>query len=171
MRTIRFISIVIMAALNQGCVSQVTLQHAMNTIDLTWQEENRNILQENGARVYAVSRVEAFTAAQAALRRLGMIVEQQDPSTGFLYASAPAPTPLSAAEWETVKAADTPRMKQIAAQEIGILGWVAELNPVGFDVLMNAFIREKENGIEIALAVGLRSKAPPPPGGARGTSA
>ena len=52
-----------------------------------------------------------------------------------------------------------------------MLGWGAELNPAGFDVLMNAFIREKENSIEISLAVGLRSKTPPPPGGARGTSA
>lgn len=157
----------IAVVLCQGCVSQIALRHATSTLDLTWGEMNREFLQGNGSRLYSTSSSEAFAAAQTTLRKLGMLVGQQDSATGFLYASAPAPTPLSAGEWETAKAADVQQMRAIISNEIGSLGWVATMNITGFEILMNTFVTEEGDKVKVSLALGLRDKLPPAPGGAR----
>jgi len=153
----RLIGLSLLAIFLAGCVSSEYYRAAITKVDLTWKERNDKILEIDGKRVIEAGKFRVFTAVQKTFRRLGMIVEQQDFATGFLFASAPAPVPLSAAEWEMVRAADTSEMRALAAEEMGLIAWFASLDPVGKDVLVNVFVSEKENGVEVSLGLRLRN--------------
>jgi len=93
-----------------------------------------------------------------AVRRLGMIVEQQSYETGFLLVTAPAPVPLTMSDWAVVQKSDTQEMRSIIAEEVGIASWFVTLDPSAKDVLANIFITEKGEGVEISIGLRLRNR-------------
>lgn len=153
----RVFGLSLLAILLAGCVSSESYRAAITKVDLTWKERNDKALEIDGKRTIGADKFRVFTAVQKTFRRLGMIVEEQDFATGFLFASAPAPVPLSAAEWEMVRAADTGEMRALASEEMGVIAWFASLDPVGKDVLVNVFVSEIENGVEVSLGLRLRN--------------
>ena len=112
----RLFGISMLSLLLAGCVSSESYRAAITRVDLTWKEKNDKILEIDGRRMIRAGKFRVFTAVQNTFRRLGMIVESQDFGTGFLFASAPAPVPLSAAEWDMVRAADTSEMRALAVR-------------------------------------------------------
>jgi hypothetical protein len=154
-----------------SCVSSEQYRAAITRVDLNWKAKNDKILNADGRRVVRAEKFRVFTAVQNTFRRLGMIVEQQDYGTGFLFASAPAPVPLSAAEWDRVRAADTGEMRSLAAEEMGVVAWFASLDPVGKDVLVNVFVANKDDGVEVSLGLRLRNSGAGAGGLARRTQA
>ena len=88
-----------------------------------------------------------------------MVVEQQDPKTGYLFVTANAPVPLSMNEWAEVQRADTPDMRAIIQKDVGIVSWFATLDPSAKDVLVNIFVVGRDNAVEVSLNMRLRDKA------------
>lgn len=152
----RIIRILTLGLTMAGCASQFNA--AITKLDAAWKEQNDQILAQEGRRTFKVPRQQAFAAAQAAIRRLGMVIEQQDYHTGFLFVSAPSPTPLTGAEWAEVQAADTPNMRVILEEDVGGLSWFAKLDPSNRDVLANLFVADKGEGVEVAIGFRIRDK-------------
>ena len=138
-----------------ACVSATQYNTAMTKLDSDWKKENDGTFESGGRRMVDIDWYDAFLAVQAAFRRLGMVVEQQDLDTGFIFATAPAPVPLTAEEWRQVQDADTSEMRTIIQPEVGLAGWFATLDPSGKDVLVNAFLTDRPEGVEIALGMRL----------------
>jgi hypothetical protein len=126
-------------------------------VESAWLQTNVGILERDGRRLFKVSKQQAFEAAQLTVRRLGMVVEEQNYATGFLLASAPAPNPLTMEEWAEVQQHDTEEFRHIIAGELGILNLLATLDPSGKDVLGNVFVTEKEGEVEVSIGLRLRS--------------
>ena len=141
-----------------GCVSNDEYNSAITRLDSEWKATNDKTLRTMGRRTVALSRGQALLAARAAGRKLGMLTEQENLETGFLLATASAPTPLSASEWQEVQAADTARMKEVIAEDVGLVSWFATLDPTAKEVLTNVLITEKHNGVEVSVGIRLRTK-------------
>ena len=148
------------------------VNRAVTNIDFAWKLENDQIFEKIGSRLFEVSRYQAFVAAQSTLRKLGLVVEKQDFATGFLFATAAAPVPLSAEEWEIVKQTDTTEMRKIAVKEVGYIGWFANLDPASKDVLVNVYVVARQDRTEVSLGMrmrhkkdieGLKKRTQPPP--------
>ena len=160
MHIVSHVSIVsVIAIALTGCVSTEEYRAAVSTVDSNWQVKNDQVLKNLGQRLIQADRFRIFTAARGAFRRIGMVVEKQDYGTGFLFATAPAPVPLTPAEWKIVEDRDTPEMQRLAARDMGPLAYFASLDPVGKEVLANVFITEKPSGVEVSLGLRLRNNA------------
>ena len=164
-------SIAAMALVVSGCVSQTAYNAAVTRLDLHWKERNDRTFERQGRRTIEANRYHAFIAAQASIRRLGMFVEEQNYQTGYVKASAPAPVPLTATEWETVRRTDTPDMRSVIVSEVGPLGYLAPLDATGKDVLVNVFVTERADGVEVALGMRLRDNQPGSSGRAKRSQA
>lgn len=130
---------------------------AILKLESAWLQSNVRILEADGHRQFKATKQQAFEAAQLAVRRLGMVVEEQNYATGFLLATAPAPTPLTMPEWAEVQRQDTEEFRTIIAREVGALALFATLDPSGKDVLGNVFVAEKESEVEVSIGLRLRS--------------
>ena len=60
------------------------------------------------------------------------------------------------AEWKQVQTTDTPEMRSLIAEEVGLLSWFATLDPSAKDVLVNVYVTVRENGSELAIGLCLR---------------
>ena len=109
-----------------GCVSQETKRDAINDINAAFKVEYESILKENGTHRVGRNPVATHEAMIAALQQLGMVVTQQSRDLGFIAVEAPAPSPLTRAEWDRAAAADLPKAREILRRHIGSL---AELVP------------------------------------------
>ncbi len=123
----RIFSAVVFGLAVAGCVSKSQIEIAIERVDFAWKEVNDRTFAEDGRRILEATKYQAFTAAQKASQKLGMVIEAQDYETGFIFVTAPAPTPLSAAEWAEVQEADTPEFQSIIAKEVGPAGWFRTL--------------------------------------------
>jgi Caspase domain len=156
--TIRGICVASLVLLTTACVSlDASYNRAILKLESAWLQENIRILDSDGRRLFKASKQQAFEAAQLAVRRLGMAVEEQNYGTGFLLATAPAPTPLTMEEWAEVQRKDTEAFRKIIAEEIGSISYFAILDPSGKDVVGNVFITEKEDKAEVSIGLRLRS--------------
>lgn len=145
---IAFFSIIILS----GCVDLEAAQRALDRIDSTWDVDNKKLLKTAGVRNYDISKKEAFQAMVITLTELGFIVKNQDLDSGFVYASAPIPTPLTKDEWAQVKTTEEPRMQEIATQEAGsMVGSMFVLSDTNFDTLVNALLLERTSGVQITM--------------------
>lgn len=154
----------VLALLAAGCVTQEEKRDATLAVNRAFQTEYEQILAGKGVRTYKVKRTEAFVALHAALSRLGMRVESQEPEVGYINVFAPAPTPLNGEEWRAVADADLPKIRALARPHIG---WAAEFinfEPQGLLVVINGTTLETAGGAEISLTMRLREVAPPPSG-------
>ena len=140
-----------------ACVSDSQYNRAITDLDAQWKAENVKILEEFGHRTYQTTKHDAFAAALRAGRRLNMLIEEQDRPSGFVFASASAPTPLTKDEWANVQEIETPKMREILGESLGLLSVFANLDYSGKDVLVNVFLTERDEGVEVSVAVKLRN--------------
>jgi len=154
----RLAVVILIAVITNACVSQHSVKKAAQKVESEWKAENAQILKAAGQRNFKATKQQGFEAAQAAASRLGMIIENQTYETGFIFMAAPAPTPLSAPEWEQVQAAETRTMRDLVSQDLGFYQWLVTLDPSGKEVLANVIIKETAEGIDVALGLRLRVK-------------
>jgi len=155
---IRLALVISIAVFTNACVSQHSVKKAAQKVASEWKAENAQILKAAGQRNFKATKRQGFEAAQAAAGRLGMIIENQTYETGFIFMAAPAPTPLTAPEWEQVQAAETRAMRDLVSQDLGFYQWLVTLDPSGKEVLANVIIKETAEGIDVALGLRLRVK-------------
>jgi hypothetical protein len=142
-----------------SCISGRQHNQAILKLESAWKETNKQILEKEGRRSFKATRKQGFVAAQLSARRLGMVIEQQNYETGFLFVTAPAPVPLTMSDWETVQKSDTKEMRKIISEEVGILSWLVDLDPSAKDVLVNILITEQGENIEVSIGLRLRNRA------------
>src|SRR5260221_560274 len=104
-----------------GCASDQKKINAINAVNQGFRVEYEKLLAERGARQYKVKRAEAFLAMRVALAGLGMRPEQHDVSLGHLAVAAPAPLPLTEAEWRTASQADLPLLRRLIEPHVGFV--------------------------------------------------
>ena len=160
----RAVLYVLAAVLAQGCASQEGIRCAITDINKEFQEQYERILAEKGTRRFTVPPADAFVGTRAALFRLGMRLETQDPDLGLLSVAAPAPTPLNQEEWKQVAQADLPMMQQLAARCVGLTGWLLKFEPEGLEIVITATVLPASGGSEISLTARMRQVKPPPSG-------
>ncbi len=154
----RILSAVSLVLITTACgIFTASQNQAILKLDSAWLQSNLRILESDGSRQFKVSKQQAFEAAELTVRRLGMVVEEQNYGTGFLLATAPAPIPLTMLEWAEVQTRDTEEFRKIIAEEVGLLNLFATLDPSGKDVLGNIFITEKQGNVEVSIGLRLRS--------------
>jgi hypothetical protein len=154
----------LVAALAQGCASPDQIRCAITDINKEFQQQYERILQEKGIRAFNVRPAVAFTGTRSALFHLGMRLESQDADLGLLSVAAPAPTPLNEAEWQRVAQADLPMMQRLAANCVGLAGWLLKFEPEGLEIVITATVVPAAGGSEISLTARMHQVKPPPSG-------
>ena len=147
-----------------GCVTQEEKRDATIAVNRAFQVEYERILADKGVRSYKVKKTEAFVALHAALSRLGMRVDSQEPEVGYLNVYAPAPTPLNAQEWQKAAEADLPKIRAIARPHIGMAAEFISFEPEGLLIVINATALDIPAGTEVSLTMRMREVAPPKSG-------
>jgi len=158
LRSILLLSLFVLPVFLTGCVTTNERKQAVANVDLHWRTLNDKFMSTNGAKSFEMSRRQAFVTSMGALSSLGMIVVSQDIETGYLLASAPAPTPLSVSEWEVVVEAETDELRRIVVEEVGILGNLYRLDPTGKDIQASVLVRENGAGSQVQLSFRLLNK-------------
>ena len=155
---LRIMSVVSLFLVLVACVSNKHYNRAILQLESAWKEANDRILESEGRRFFKTTKHQGFVAMQSAVRRLGMVVEQQNYETGFMLVTSPAPVPLTMSDWTVVQKSDTQEMRSIIAEEVGIASWFVTLDPSAKDVLANIFITEKGEDVEISIGLRLRNR-------------
>jgi hypothetical protein len=150
---------------------------ALSELNKAFQREYERILDERGSRPDVAPRATAFAALEAALRRLGMIVESRDPDGGTLTVAAPAPRPLSMDEWRRVVQDDGPMMMRILCPKLGAHCRSIRFEPEDYVIVINAIVLGAANNSsritlttrmrEIVERPGVPRREYPPPTGVR----
>lgn len=153
---LRVISVVALVLVVLGCVTNKQYNRAIHKVEAAWKEVNDQTLLKEGRRFFKATKHQGFLAAQLSAGQLGMVVEDQSFDTGFLFVTAPAPTPLTMTEWAMVQDADTEELRNIIEDDFGILRFWVTLEPSSKEVLANVFIAEKNDGIEVSIGLRLR---------------
>lgn len=144
-----------------ACVSQETKRDAVNDINAAFRGEYEAILAQSGTRSFNVNGAEAFNATNAALTRLGLVIEQRSSSLGFISAEAPAPLPLTRAEWDEAAATDLPKARGILRRHVGPLAEFFTFEPAGIDIVITAVVIENRGASEISFTMRMREVTPP----------
>jgi len=155
---LRVMSVVFLSLILVACISNKQYNRAILQLESAWKEANDRVLESEGRRFFKATKYQGFMAVQLAVRRLGMVVEQQSYETGFLLVTAPAPVPLTMSDWAEVQKSDTQEMRSIISEEVGVASWFVTLDPSAKDVLANVFITEKGEGVEISIGLRLRNR-------------
>ncbi len=144
-----------------GCVSQDTKREAIDDINAAFKAEYEANLSKDGRRVVNASPGSAFDATNATLVSLGMVIKRQVRELGYIQAEAPAPLPLTGAEWDRATAVDLPKAREILRRHLGMLAELFNFDPKGVDTIITATISEERGGAEVSLTMRLREVAPP----------
>jgi hypothetical protein len=152
------------ALMLSGCVTTVDKRCAVEAINKAFRADYETTLAKDGTRVYNVSRAEAYDAVRVSMARLGMTVEAQDPVLGYVNVFAPAPRPLTAAEWLDAAAADLPRAREIIGPCVGLFKHFFNFEPGGLESVVSATIVNVPTGTEISFTARMREVAPPESG-------
>lgn len=155
---LRVISVITLVLVLSACVTDRYMSKAVADLEAKWKVENDRIIEREGHRFFNKTKKQGFMAAQLSVGRLGMVVEDQSYETGYLLVTGPAPIPLTKSEWERVQKSESPEMRKVLAKKLGIYSWWAELEPTGKEVLVNIFVSEKDDGIEVTVGLRLRVK-------------
>jgi hypothetical protein len=139
-----------------GCTSY--LQNIINKLDEGWAATNSKLAQELGTRYYKMDKAKAQRAMLVALSNLGLLVEQESTTTGFINARGNAPLPLTQQEWARVVAIELPNARAITGSSL------IELNAKNREVVINSFILERGNDLQINLRMRLKYTGTPPEG-------
>lgn len=160
----RVAGMAVMLVVLSGCASTEDVRCAINEINTAFRAEYETILAEKGARVFEVGRPEAYDAVRISMARLGMTVESQDSSLGFVNVYAAAPRPLDLKEWRQAAEADLPKLRGLASKCIGLASAFLRFEPEGLQIVITATVLPTPRGSEIALTMRMREVAPPPSG-------
>jgi hypothetical protein len=146
-----------------ACVSQETKIDAINAINREFQADYEAGLKHNGEREFNAPRGTVFDSVNAALTRLGLVIEQRDRGMGAITAEAPAPLPLDRSEWDRAAEVDLPRARAILSRYIGSLAQFFNFEPEGLDTVINATVIQAEEGTGtvVSFTMRLREMAPP----------
>jgi hypothetical protein len=155
---------VLLAMLAAGCATDDQKRDAIIDVNREFQAVYEQILVEKGSRTYRVTPKAALTATAVVMQRLGMRVGDQAPELGYLNVFAAAPAPLTLREWRQAAGADLPKLREIAMQHVGPLGYFVKFEPEGLETVINATALEVSAGTEISFTVRLREVAPPKSG-------
>lgn len=145
-----------------ACVSQETKRDAINDINAAFRADYEAGLARDGTRAFKQLPGTTFAAVNAALTRLGLVIEKRSPELGFIAAEAPAPLPLDRSEWDRAAAVDLPRARAILARHIGPLAELFNFEPEGLDTVVTATVIETTSGgSEVSFTMRMREIAPP----------
>ena len=153
---LRIIGVVLIALTLNACIADSTRSRAVLKLESAWKATNDVTVAKEGTRFFRVSKAQGFEAAQLAVNRIGMVIENQSYETGFLLVTAPAPVPLTMSEWAHIQESDTAEMRHLLAEVIGVFSWWATLDPSGKEVLANLLVNEKDDGINVSVNLRLR---------------
>jgi len=145
-----------LAVLLSGCATDRQIHDAITAVNEEFQRQYEQVLAAEGTRIVDVDRTRAFDAMAAALTRLDMQVETQDPGLGYLNVYAPAPKPLSTQEWQRAVAADLPLMRKIVRPYVGFLAEFLEFEPDAFEIVINATIVPRGARSAVSLTMRMR---------------
>jgi len=148
--------LVVLAVLISGCATDRQIHDAITAVNVEFQRQYEQVLAVEGTRVVDVDRARAFDAMAAALTRLDMQVETQDPGLGYLNVYAPAPKPLSTEEWQRAVAADLPLMRRLVRPHVGLLAEFLEFEPDAFEIVINATIVPRGASSAVSLTMRMR---------------
>jgi hypothetical protein len=141
-----------------ACVTSKQYNQAILQLESKWKETNNLTLESEGRRLFKATKHQGIMAMQSSTVRLGMVIEQQNYETGFLFVTAPAPVPLTMSDWAIVQESDTREMRSIISEEVGIASWFVTLDPSAKDVLANVFITEKGDDVEVSIGLRLQNR-------------
>jgi len=144
-----------------ACVSQETKRDAINAINAAFKADYEAALASDGARTFKQPPGITFDAVNAALTRLGLVIEQRKPEIGFIAAEAPAPLPLDRSEWDRAAKVDLPRARAILERHIGPLAELFTFEPEGLDIVITATVNETSGGSEASFTMRMREISPP----------
>jgi len=143
-----------------GCVTDKQYNKAIQDVEAAWKTVNDQTLIKEGRRSFKATKEQGFLAAQLTVSQIGMVIEEQAYDTGFLFVTAPAPTPLTMSDWAKVQEVDTEELRAIISDEFGLLNLWVTLEPTSKEVLANIFINENKEGIEVSVGLRLRGTGP-----------
>jgi hypothetical protein len=156
----------LMAILLAGCkevdVTDPKVAAAVGDINAEFRSGYRQVLVEMGTRHFDLPQAEARRAMQEVLQRMGFAVVNSE-GDYYLSVTAPAPTPLDSAEWEEVRRAHEPRMKDIAAIHLGFKGRFVKLEPEGLNILGVLTFVPAARGVDISITMRLQEVRPQSP--------
>jgi hypothetical protein len=139
------------------------IRQAFTNLNEKFRVEYERALNEKGARTIPANRASAFEALNAALARLGMIVESRDSDVGILTVAAPAPRPLSTDEWRRTIQSDLPMMAAILCPILGSYCTTIKFEPDDYVIVINATVlATPAGGAEVSLTTRMREIAPRP---------
>ena len=144
-----------------ACVSQETKRDAINAINAEFRADYEAGLARDGTRTFKQPPGTTFDAVNAALTRLGMVIEKRSPEIGFIAAEAPAPLPLDRSEWDRAAKVDLPKARAILARHIGPLAELFNFEPEGLDIVITATVIETTGGSEVSFTMRMREISPP----------
>ena len=144
-----------------ACVSQETKIDAIKEINDAFRADYETRLADDGTRTFKQPPGATFDAVNAALTRLGLVIEKRVPEMGFIAAEAPAPLPLDRSEWDRAAAADLPKARAILARYIGALAGFFNFEPEGLDIVITANVNDTDGGSEVSFTMRMREVAPP----------
>lgn len=159
--TCRHATIWVALALAAGCaLSPEQKRDAINALNAEFRVEYERILAVEGTRVFQTDRKTAVAAAQAAMTRLKLRLDDEVPALGFMNFSAPAPLPLTSEEWERVNEADLPKARAVLRPHVG---WMADhfrFEPKGLDIVVNVTVTETRGASTVSLTMRMREVTP-----------
>lgn len=150
-----------------GCGSLISEQdklEAVHAVDADFCRSYEQIMKEDGTRTFRADESQAFIAMDSALRQLGMRIEAQDSSVGYIRSVAPAPKPLTQEEWQQAAEKDLPRMHSILVEHVGVLGYLAPFEPEGLDILINVTTVQVSQDVEVTASMRMRPVVEPKKG-------
>ncbi len=158
----RILGAIAAVALIAGCVDTRGAQRAVDRVDAAWSVANTNLKKTTGVRTYELSKKRAFQAMLVTLNEVGYVVQNLSYETGFILAKAPIPTPLSKGEWAAVKRVEEPRMRAIAAAEIGPdFAHQFRLRDSNFETVINVVLLERARDLRISFGFQMVYTGPP----------
>lgn len=147
-----------------GCVSDQEKIDAINDVNKEFRRQYEEIIKEDGTRQFNATEMQAFVAMENSLRSLGMRIEAQDSNVGYIRSVAPAPKPLSPAEWKEASAVDIERMRSIIVGNVGILGYFVKFEPEGLEIVINVTTEQISDIVEVSVTMRMREIKPPKTG-------
>lgn len=148
-------------ALTAGCaLSPQQKRDAINSLNDAFRVEYERILATEGTRVFQTDRKTAVAAAQTAMTRLKLRLDDEVPALGFMSFSAPAPLPLTPEEWEQVNQADLPKARATLRPHVGWMADYFRFEPKGLDIVINVTVAESRGATSVALTMRMREVTP-----------
>lgn len=129
-----------------GCVSMEAIQHGLDDLEDDWGRTNNDIYKTIGSKTYKITKRDAFTAMNFAMTSIGITIINQDFESGFIYAEASQPAPLTKEEWEAIRKIEEPKMQTLMAVHVGEpTSQMIKLSPNHFKTLINILMLERHD--------------------------